>query len=176
MMFYPKYKNMKTLILLLVALIPCLVFGQSIERKFIGSGGTNTVSATGMQVSQSIGECMVKSYPTSTLIVSSGYQQGSSTSVGTAESLDNDATFAVYPNPVGDLLNVRIESEKALQLEFSFHDIQGKMTPIPTSKVAVQGSTTETVDFSQVASGTYLLTIRDLKTGAVKTVQVRKVD
>ncbi len=175
-MFHSKYNNMKTLILLFVTMIPCLVFGQTVERKFIGSGGRNTINATGMQVSQSIGECMVKSYSTSTLIVSSGYQQGSSTSVGTVESLDNTAQFTVYPNPVGDLLNVRIESEKALQLELSFRDIQGKSAPIPTSTVAVHGSLTETVDFSQVASGTYLLTIRDIKSGAVNTVQVRKVD
>ncbi len=168
---------MKTyIVIFFIALLPCLLSAQTIERNVISSGGTATVTGTGMQVSQTIGEPMVKGFYPGSLIVTEGFQQSSPVMVSAEESLENTAAFTVYPNPVGDLLNVRIESTKALNLELSFTDIQGRSTILPSTQVAVNGSVTQSIDCAAVAAGTYLLMIRDTKTGSVQTLQVRKVD
>jgi hypothetical protein len=168
-------KKMKTSIVFLVLLLPCLVFGQSVERSVIAAFGTATVTGSGIRLSQTAGEAMVHSY-SGTLMVSEGFQQGSSNSVSATDGLEDNASFTVYPNPVGTELNVRIESTRALDLELSFYDLLGRSTVLPTTQVKVNGSATETIDCAGIASGTYLLTIRDLKSGNVKSLQIRKVD
>lgn len=165
---------MKIPILFLALLIPSLLSAQWIERQVIGSGGTTTISATGMNVSQTYGQTAVKSTTTSSLIVTEGFQQGNSTSTA-ADDLTDFASFNVFPNPLSDQLNLEIESSKALNLEVSLRDVLGRETPVPASRLLVTSKTTSQIDCSPLAIGSYLLVIRDLKSGAVKSMTVQKV-
>ena len=166
---------MKTLILMFTLLLPGLLIAQSVERKVIASGGTVTVTTASVQVSQTIGETRVKGYAPGTLIVTEGFQQGSNTGVGIEPALET-TTFTIFPNPVGDLLSLRIESTQPQELQLRFVDVLGRQVPIPARQIAVEGILTETFDFSAVASGTYLLIVQDAKTNAIRSLQVRKVD
>lgn len=166
---------MKTLILLITLLIPSLMLAQSVERKVVASGGSTTVTTATAQVSQTIGESMVRGFAPGTLIVTEGFQQSGNALVAVADGLEA-TTFTIFPNPVGDLLNLRIESAQSLDLDLSFVDVLGRQVAIPAKHVTVDGHLTETFDFSIVTTGTYLLLARDNETGAVKALQVRKVD
>lgn len=166
---------MKTLILLLTLLAPCLLTAQTIERKVIASSGSNTIAVTGAQVSQTIGESMVKSYSPGTLIVSEGFQQSADSLVSVHDGFDA-TSFTIFPNPVGDQLNLRIEATQSLDLQASFVDVLGRQVPIPAQRIRVDGSQSATFDFSGVTTGTYLLMLRDNETGAIRSLQVRKVN
>ena len=166
---------MKTLILLLTLLGPGLMMAQTVERKVVASGGSTTVATASVQVSQTFGEAMVNSHAPGSLIVTEGFQQSGNTAVGIELGFEA-TTFTVFPNPVGDQLNLRIESPHTLKLDLQFVDVLGKQVPIPAKRITVDGSLSETFDFSRVTTGTYLLLVKDTESGAMKSLQVRKVD
>ena len=165
---------MKKFIILFIGLLPTLLAAQMVQRQAITSGGTATVTATGLQVSQTIGQPAVKSWANSSLIVSEGFQQGTELATST-EDLSDFASFNVFPNPMSELLNLEIESSKALNLEVSLRDVLGRETAVPTSRLLVSGKTSSQIDCSQLAVGSYLLMVKDLKSGALKSLIVQKV-
>ncbi len=165
---------MKNIIIYFLALCPIIVFGQSAEREVIASLGSKSISVTGMQVSQTIGETVVNSTTSSSVIVSAGFQQGTGMSTA-VDDFDENTLFSVYPNPFGDVLNVKVETTKAVNLELSFVDIRGAETPIPVSQFQVVGNAERSIDCSELAVGSYMLQIRDVKTGALKVVPIQKI-
>ena len=159
----------------MILLAPLSSFAQSVERQVIASTGTATISATGMQVSQTVGQPMVKSYPNASIIVSEGFQQGNSNSVGAVDFNPETVSIKVFPNPVTDQLSLEIETSDPLQLQLSFLDVLGKEIQLPNPQLRVIGATTETIDCSQLAAGTYFLRLQDVKSSAVKSIRIEKI-
>lgn len=166
---------MKTLILLISGFLPMLMSAQSVQRQVIASTGTQTVSVTGMQVSQTVGQPAVNSFSTSTFIVSEGFQQGPANPATGATELHDMASFVVFPNPVGGELSLQIESSQALSLEVTLRDVLGRETSVPATRLQVSGKTMTAIDCSDLATGSYLLMIRDLKSGSMESVKVQKI-
>lgn len=74
-----------------------------------------------------------------------------STPVGDIEEVN----FAIYPNPVGDMLNI---SGLDKEMDIRINDISGKQM--------LKTNTSDNIDVSSLAKGTYFIQITDLETGA----------
>lgn len=68
--------------------------------------------------------------------------------------------LAVFPNPFKDQLNVNLkESQVEQSLRFDLHNILGKLVWAQQGYVPAAGQYVLDTNFSELASGTYLLTI-----------------
>lgn len=166
---------MKHFLIALLFALPGLLAAQSVQREVFSTLGTNTLTPGGVEISQTIGETRTGSLSSSSLRVSEGFQQGDIFVTSADDELTGAASFVVFPNPVGDQLSLQVESGKALNLQLSLCDALGQETSIPTTTLQVNGSATTSFDCSQLAAGSYLLMVKDLKSGALKSLIVQKV-
>lgn len=156
-------------------LLPGLVVAQSLERVAIASLGSSTVTTSTLQLSTTVGETCISSFSSTSLVLSEGFQQGTELPVALDELPDN-FSLTVYPNPMGDQLSLRIESQSSMELEVTLWDGLGRETPVPSTRLEVHQYANRTIDCSQLAVGAYLLLIRDLESGQVRTVKVQKMN
>ncbi|MGB1247640.1 MAG: T9SS type A sorting domain-containing protein, partial [Chitinophagales bacterium] len=82
-----------------------------------------------------------------------------------------DATINIYPNPNTGKFEVTIADTKASDLNISITNMIGET--IVTSNITVNGSTTETFDLGQKASGVYFVTIASEDAATTERVIVR---
>ena len=82
-------------------------------------------------------------------------------------------TAFVYPNPVTNMLNVKINSDRADQYTISISDLAGRK--VHEEKVITGSSGREiNIDFKQQATQMYILTIRNGKNEIVATQKIAK--
>ncbi len=70
-----------------------------------------------------------------------------------------EGSINIYPNPVKDMLTIRLESKKNLKSEFIIHDITGKELYRENFKL-FNGINSQTINMSDFAKGIYFVTVR----------------
>jgi hypothetical protein len=121
---------MKKTKILIIALF-LLGFGvamqaQTLDRISLSSGGisSDTLNAT-------LGEIFVFSVSSGGISLDAGSQSDNSNTGGIPSSVTQNETVQsvvlVYPNPVGDLLNLQINGLKSETIAFQVFDISGKL-------------------------------------------------
>ena len=166
---------MKKIITYLILAAPFTLLAQSLERQVIASNGSNTIIIGTVGISQTFGEPMVKSFTTSVLRISEGFQQTSSTMVAREEFTAEDISIVAYPNPVEDMLMIDITTQGPLGLSLRFHDVLGREIKLEKPEINVAGTVTESIDCTNLAAGTYFLRIQDQNSGAVKSLRIEKI-
>lgn len=166
---------MKKIITYLILSIPLLLTAQSLERQVVAAGGTSTATVGSVTLSQTVGESMVKSFTTSSLIISEGFQQTNVPSVNTTEFNDEEVSIVAYPNPVTDQLTLDITTTEPLNLSLTFHDVLGREIKLEKQALRVSSTATEKIDCNGLAAGTYFLKIQDQKSDAVKSIRIEKI-
>ncbi len=132
-----------------------LILHSAEAQQGIHTSGGN---ATGMggSVSFSAGQLFFHTQTGADGSVAQGVQQPYEISVVTETKDAGDITLSVraYPNPVDNLLLLKVESDKWLALSFQIYDLQGKV--LKTDKIL----TTETqIDMSAYIPASYLLKV-----------------
>lgn len=146
---------MKLLFLLLFSLlISSALAGQTVDRQVIAAAGQEGAGA-GAQISWTAGEVVTSTLTTGTNVLSQGFHQTNLvvTALDEPAPLNDPTEITVFPNPVRDQLNVRIENASG-PLKVTVFDVQGKLL-IDESAALTNG--TYTYDFSAFAVGTYYL-------------------
>lgn len=127
-------------------------FSQNLDRIAISSGGisSDTLNAT-------IGEIFVFSISSGGVSLDAGSQSDTSNSGGmttTAIVVANEASALVFPNPVNDFLNLRIDGIADEAIAFSIFDAAGRLiqqhNTIPANRVY-------TLRVSELSAGNYFL-------------------
>ncbi|MEL6844041.1 MAG: T9SS type A sorting domain-containing protein, partial [Bacteroidota bacterium] len=70
------------------------------------------------------------------------------------------ARYAVYPNPATELLNVEIIAERHQDHQYSLRDLRGRT--VQSGQIAA-GTNVAEINVSDLASGTYLLQLKNAK-------------
>lgn len=70
--------------------------------------------------------------------------------------LKNELTVMLYPNPVDDILNVRISQSKGEKISYNLIDISGKLISVKDEK-----NSNFTINMASLLSGVYILVIND---------------
>ncbi len=164
---------MKKLFSIIIVTLPVLLMAQTAERQVIGSAGGYFI-ATGLQVSNTVGETVTATANASSLIVTQGFQQASTNSVGIEEE---ELGFAMkaYPNPASDVVILDFSAEKEQQLRIYLLDAQGRQM-LPTEQLNVAGNMLHHVKLTGIAPGNYYIRLLSTDGKLNKSIQVNKVD
>lgn len=131
---------MKTIIFIFIMTLSSLVNSQTIQRQVISTSGSNEWT---------LGECVINS----SKLNSAGFQQGDLEIKQVVVNLSKKVEFSVYPNPVINFLNVKVNSEQTWQINVI--DLIGKNVLTKSFKNNIQ------LDFTSLKSSAYILTIKD---------------
>ncbi len=163
----------KHIIILVTNLLLCLIMNaQSLERQVISTTG-NYSTATDIQLSSTVGELMIETFISGSVIFTQGFQQADDNIVavsGPVIVLD----YKIYPNPTKDRIFLNLSSDKQLNLSLRLVDMTGRSTGIGVEDIQVNGYIEQELDLSPLTAGTYLLQILDVQNQIRKTVKVVK--
>jgi len=164
MLMRNKMKPISSLITCLFLLT--LTHAQSLSPEVVAPAG-DRFFGTDVSVSWTLGEVMVESYETTTIVLSQGFQQGSLSSTSIEDLFASFGQIRVFPIPTRQTLRIEWEhGQHALQVRLS--DLRGRDL-MRKSFRDLYGE----LDLSHLAEGVYLLHLSDGK-HLGKTVRIQK--
>lgn len=165
---------MKKILSIIIAILPILLLAQSAEQQVIGSaGGWGT--AANVQVSSTVGETVVATGTSASVILTQGFQQPSTYLVA-IEDVNTGLLVNAYPNPSKGLVMLQINAPNTMQLNVSVYDASGRLTSLPIQQLHVSGESTQAIDFSTLAAGHYYLQLNNREGSLSQSIKVQKID
>lgn len=134
------------------------VFSQDIPQHVIGTAGDHYSNVTAA-VSWTVGEAATATLTNSTVTLTQGFQQGNLTVSNLAKQVMADFLLKAYPNPVLDILILETEEQQHM---YQVINMQGE--------VVLNGeinSAKEEIDFTDLPSGVYLLSVDQKQTNKI---------
>jgi hypothetical protein len=161
---------MKTKFIFLFCFFLTLLFYDSIAQETTSSSGGN-LTGTGGSISYTVGQAANMYLSETSGSVAQGVQQPYEifliTGINEVKGISLD--FLVYPNPVQDFLNLKIQDLNTEPLVWKIHDSNGKL--LSTDRV----SRTETwIPMTEYARGVYLFSVLNKSNLQYKTYQIIK--
>jgi len=160
-----KQNKVKLIVILLLAIS---FAGLQAQEAITTTGGN--ASGSGGSVSYSVGQVVYTTNTGTTGSVAQGVQQPFDIAVvtGLEEAKGITLQYSAYPNPVTDVLTLRIEGEVKTQYAVSLYDVNGicvvikKISDVETS-----------IDMKNLVRATYFLRVTD-SSKEVKTFKIIK--
>ena len=139
----------------------------------ISSAGGYT-ETTDISLAWTMGELAVSTLSTTDMILTQGFQQPFLLDIGNAiENPEFRWSVNAYPNPVSEVLNLRFNIDKTMDLQLELYDITGKKLVIKMLPSVMPGGR-ETLDFSSFRKGIYILKITSEKQKVRKIYKIQK--
>jgi hypothetical protein len=130
------------------------LFSQQIQRQTFSAQGKVATTSKGVNVSQSIAQLsVIGSSVRGKVIVAQGFQQSAISSTA-KKTFNKTRITAVYPNPVGDLVNIKFSETVSGPISISIFDILGRLV-LFQEKEAIQNLLT--IDDIVLPAGEYLV-------------------
>lgn len=150
-----------------------LSFSQiTLERQVIGSTGQSATSAS-LQVDYTVGETVVNTATSSTVILTQGFHQPTDALVY-VESPEWDLNWQAYPNPTQGTVMLEAFSAQPLDIQLTIYNTKGQMVSA-VEHFTLDQQWQHTIDFSGLASGTYFIRIQYTKTAKDLSITVQKI-
>lgn len=150
----------------LITLIAILFFYQlsaqvTIERQLIGTTGGSFVSGT-IDMNFSVGEAVVTTETSGSIILTQGFQQADENAVGLNE-LTEGFGINLYPNPFTSTVIVEFtdDSSKNGELSFKVYDNQGKLVYQQDEELNNGYGNKIQLDLTHLVTGHYIVFITD---------------
>ena len=166
---------MKRKILLFLLLLPgfSLIWGQvQLNPTVISSAGGYTETAD-ISLAWTLGELAVSTLSTTDMILTQGFQQPFLLDINAIDDPEFNWSVNAYPNPVSEILNLRFNIDKTMDLQLELYDITGKKLFIKMLPSIMPGGR-ETLDFSGFRDGIYILKITSEKQKVRKIYKIQK--
>lgn len=141
---------------------------QSLPAQVISTSGDNFMKSNG-SLEWTLGEIMIETYTRPVGFLTQGFQQPSNVTITDIETVEKG--IAVYPNPVRDVLYVKITETGNYTLEL--FNLQGQK--VVNEQVAVH--TTDyirEVDVQELSIALYLLRITNNSSGKIRIQKIEK--
>ena len=106
----------------------------------------------------------------SILNVTEKYLSGSPLSV----RQNDEFKISVYPNPAIDILNLRVDLEKPVNVSIKLYDILGKETEIAKDHPFIRGRNTYSMDIINLKEGIYFLSISSAGKRTTKKIVIQR--
>lgn len=165
---------MKKLIILFLIIAPVIAFSQSLDRQVIGSAGDYS-TATGISLSFTVGEAVIETTTSGSIILTQGFQQPDAEPVG-IEIPEVGLSINAFPNPTGNMVVIEMESTENLKVLVQLLDVVGQQLMNPINHTAADGKTFLEIDLSRFAAGNYFLKLSGENNTWIKTIQVQKIN
>lgn len=147
---------------------------QSLERQVIGSAGGFEVE-NGYSLSFTVGEPVVETAISGTLVLTQGFQQPDDISVGINDVAKIKMDYLIFPNPTIDQLTVQLTSDKVVEVYISLHDMLGRKFDQLDRKVLVDGVAQQQYDLSILAAANYMLVLTDKEGNQLGQFKIQKL-
>ena len=166
---------MKRKILLFLILLPgfFLARGQVQLTPTVISSAGGYAEATDISLAWTMGELAVSTLSTTDMILTQGFQQPFLLDINAIDDPEFNWSVNAYPNPVSEILNLRFNIDKTMDLQLELYDITGKKLVIKMLPSIMPGGR-ETLDFSGFRDGIYILKITSEKQKVRKIYKIQK--
>lgn len=146
--------------------------GQSITPSVINnSGGSGTIG--GNTFEWNVGEIMVNTFTTPSLIVTEGVLQPNLLATGIAATPTIQG-ISVFPNPANSVVNIQLEARSEGSLVYRLMDVAGRTITEQSTEVR-PGTVSRQVDIRQLACANYMLQVWYRVAGAQEQVSTFKI-
>ncbi|MDB5284372.1 MAG: hypothetical protein JWO06_3447 [Bacteroidota bacterium] len=154
----------------LAIVLPSLIFSQSAERQVIAATG-GFANSTAVSASFTVGEMLVTTAPSASIILTQGFQQPNDIAVSIYD-VKEDINLLAYPNPAHSKVYVQLQGKNTGKAEAAVYDMMGNKINIPA-----QSSTGRLeFDFSSLAAAGYFISIKSGDGSFQKTIKVQKIN
>ncbi len=133
------------------------IYAQTISHSVIASGGgDSTLASQGLSVSWTIGEPVIGTLVSNdqTIILTQGFQQGSLKGVVIVVPVAFSPEISVYPNPISNFINIRIENAEQEILSMRITDLKGNLV---ASHDKIKPDQLITINAANLSSGVYII-------------------
>jgi hypothetical protein len=137
-------------------------------QQVVSSGGGQG-AGSGVRISWTIGEPVISTLRSGSLILTQGFHQTRLSLTAIEEIPVPGLKLSVFPNPTAEFINLKIEEGDFALFQYTLLDINGKS--LKTNKLK-EASTR--VDMGKLAAGIYLLRISRKNGETIKTCRVVK--
>ena len=145
-----------------------LLIGTTLSAQEVISSGGETQSASGYEISWTIGEPMIETFTGGSNILTQGFHQSKLTVTSLTENLYLDIKLKVFPNPTNDFVLIQF-NELIENSGYSLFNLTGKVLE---SKLIT--STETRLDLRNYASGQYILKLTKNSTKPLQTFKIIK--
>ncbi len=153
---------------IIILLIIILLIGVTISAQEVVSSGGETQSASGYEISWTIGEPVIETFTGGSNILSQGFHQSKLTVTSLTEILNPDIKLKVFPNPTNDFVLIQF-NELIENSGYTLYNLTGKVLE---SKLITSNETK--LDLRNYASGQYILKLTKNSTKPVQTFKIIK--
>ena len=155
---------MKNIILLTIILL----IGTVLTAQEVISSGGETQSASGYEISWTIGEPVIETFTGSTNILTQGFHQSKLTVTPITEFLNSRIELKVFPNPTSDFVLIQF-NELVENSGYTLFNLTGKVL-----ESELLTSTSTKLDLKNYASGQYILKLTKNSTQPLQTFKIIK--
>lgn len=150
---------MKIIALFLFAITSCL----SIKAQEVIHAASAEVEINNIQFNYSIGEMvLVDTYSTGDFLLTQGFLQPTESVINSVSSLDaHEDALHVYPNPFTHTIQVSLNSAEDGQFALQLYDASGRVV-WSQDLFFVGNNTYQTIDFSMLSAGCYIMKVFSL--------------
>lgn len=124
----------------------------AIAQETVSSAGNYHENA-GISISWTLGEPVIETLQSESIILTQGFQQSNITVTSVEEWPQLDFTISAFPNPASEILNIYIDTEQD-ELLYSLYELSGK-----TIASGIIAGNNHQIDVSHLKAGTYFLKI-----------------
>lgn len=156
---------------LLVLLSGYVAYSQSISHEGVFAS-TDNRSNDYAQISWTLGDIRTQTRATTNpkIIITQGFLQSDLKKGVDVVNIDNESfDLLVYPNPVSEILNIKLQSGKGASIQLYLYNLEGKL--ISSMKLDSLQQEDE-YDFKQLQNGTYLLKAVSSDNSFIKTYKI----
>jgi hypothetical protein len=147
-------------------------YSQSLTPTVIASAG-NYYENGNLSLSYTLGELAVSTLSNANLILTQGFQQPSLIINSVNNPGQIDWSIIAYPNPVADYLNVSFNFNDNQDIVLELSDITGKKVYLERYNNLI-GIEEKSINFSNLKSGIYILSIYNPQKTLIRTVKIQK--
>lgn len=147
---------------------------QSLDRQVIGSAG-GFDSQGGYSLSFTVGEPVVETAISGTLVLTQGFQQPDDIKVGVNDIVKLEMDYSIFPNPTANQLTVQLSADEVVEVYISLHDMLGKELSQLNRTVLVDGVTQQQYDLSSLAAANYMLILSDKQGNLLGQFKIQKL-
>jgi hypothetical protein len=147
---------------------------QSLDRQVIGSAGGYEEQG-GYSLSFTVGEPVVETAITGTLVLTQGFQQPDDVTVGINDVVKINMDYFIFPNPTVNQLTVQLSADKIVEVSISLHDMLGRELTDLNRKVLVDGVTNQQYDLTNLAAANYMLILSDKDGNLLGQFKIQKL-
>lgn len=139
-------------------------------------GGFSEVG--GLSLQYSVGEPVITTVVgnNGNLVVTQGFQQENLYPVSIEDGVYAMLDLQYWPNPASTVLNLKVSSDKLVEMNAGIYDLLGRPTGIPVQNMRVQAPAEAEFDIEPLAEGNYFLILKTEEGRILHSIKIQKIN